>query len=104
VPFAVVALGLTLRVLPESRDPEGRHLDPAGQTFAIATLALLTLAAIEGPHWGAAATLISIAVAVIAGVTFLSVETQAEAALLPLAILKRQGLAVAMAVASMMTA
>lgn len=103
VPLAVVAFGLTLRVLPESQDPEGRHLDLPGQTFAIATLALLTLAAIEGPHWSAAATLICIAVAAIAGVTFLSVEAQEESALLPFAILKRQGLAVAMAVASMMT-
>jgi predicted MFS family arabinose efflux permease len=40
---------------------------------------------------------------VIAGVTFLSVEARAEGALVPVAILKRRGLAVAMAVASLMT-
>ena len=103
VPFALVALGLTLRALPESRDPEGRRLDLPGQTFAIVTLALVTLVAIEGPHWDVAMTLACIGVAVIAGTTFLSVEARTEGALLPLAILKRRGLAVAMAVASLMT-
>ncbi|HEX3972902.1 MAG TPA: MFS transporter [Stellaceae bacterium] len=103
VPFALVALGLTVRALPESSDPQGRRLDLPGQIFAIATLALLTLAAIEGPHWSAAATLVCIAVAVIAGVTFLSNEARTEGALLPLPILKRRGLSVAMAVAALMT-
>jgi EmrB/QacA subfamily drug resistance transporter len=103
VPFALVALGLTLRVLPESRDPEGRHLDLPGQALAITALSLLTLAAIEGPHWNAQATLVCIAVAVVAAAAFLIVEARTEGALLPLAILKRRGLAVAMAVASLMT-
>lgn len=103
VPFALVALGLTLRVLPESRDPEGRHLDLPGQTLAIFALSLLTLAAIEGPHWRIEPTLACVAVGILAAVAFLIVEARTEGALLPLAILKRRGLAVAMAVASLMT-
>lgn len=102
VPFALVALGLTLRV-PETRDPEGRRLDLPGQTLAIVMLALLTLAAIEGPHWSAPATLACVAIAIAAAIAFLIIEARTEGALLPLAILKRRGLAVAMAVASLMT-
>ena len=105
VPFALVALGLTLRVLPESRDPDGRQLDMPGQSLAVVTLVLLTLAAIEGPHWSAPVTLacIAIAIAIVAGAAFLVVEARTEGALLPLPIFKRRGLAVAMAVASLMT-
>jgi MFS transporter, DHA2 family, methylenomycin A resistance protein len=103
VPFALVALGLTLRVLPESSDPDGRQLDLPGQSLAVVTLALLTLAAIEGPHWTGSVTLACIAIAIVAGAAFLIVEARTEGALLPLAILKRRGLAVAMAVASLMT-
>jgi MFS transporter, DHA2 family, methylenomycin A resistance protein len=103
VPFALVALALTMRVLPESSDPEGRQLDLPGQALAIATLALLTLAAIEGPHWRAGVTAACLAMAIGAGAAFVIVEARTEGALLPLAILKRRGLAVAMAVASLMT-
>ena len=103
VPFALVALGLTMRVLPESSDPQGRQLDLPGQSLAIVTLALLTLAAIEGPHWSAPVTLACVAIAVTAGATFLMVEARTEGALLPLAILKRRDLGVSMAVASLMT-
>jgi EmrB/QacA subfamily drug resistance transporter len=103
VPFALVALGLTLRALPESSDPHGRQLDLPGQTLAIITLAALTLAAIEGPHWSAVVTVACLAIALIAGTMFLIVEGRTEGALLPLSILKRRGLSVAMAVASLMT-
>ncbi|HEX4195687.1 MAG TPA: MFS transporter, partial [Stellaceae bacterium] len=103
VPFALVALGLTLRALPESSDPHGRRLDLPGQTLAIVMLAALTLAAIEGPHWSAAVTIACLAIAVIAGTVFLIVEGRTEGALLPLSILKRRGLSVSMAVAALMT-
>ena len=98
----LIALGLTLRV-PESSDPHGRHLDLPGQSLAVVTLSLLTLAAIEGPHWSGFITLACIVIAVTAGAAFLMVEARTEGALLPLAILKRRGLAAAMAVASLMT-
>jgi MFS transporter, DHA2 family, methylenomycin A resistance protein len=103
VPFALVALGLTLRALPESSDPEGRQLDLQGQGLAIVTLALLTLAAIQGPHWSAMVTIGCIVVALAAGAAFLMVEGRTEGALLPLSILKRRGLSVSMAVAGLMT-
>ena len=103
VPFALAALALTLRALPESSDPEGRHLDLPGQTLAIIVLALMTLAAIEGPHWSSYTTLSCVLGAVVAAAAFMIVEARTEGALLPLAILRRRGLAVAMAVASLMT-
>ncbi|HWE76703.1 MAG TPA: MFS transporter [Stellaceae bacterium] len=103
VPFALVALGLTLRALPESNDPQGRRLDLPGQGLAVVTLALVTLAAIEGPHWSTSIIIISLVIALITGAAFLIVERRTEGALLPLSILTRRGLAVSMAVASLMT-
>ena len=102
VPVAVLALGLALHI-PESRDPAGRQLDLPGQMLAIIALSMLTLAVIEGPRWGFEVTLICSAIAIVAAVLFVAVEARTEGALLPLDILKRRGLAVVMAVASLMT-
>ncbi|HEY3916284.1 MAG TPA: MFS transporter, partial [Stellaceae bacterium] len=102
-PVSALALALALKVLPESCDPQGRRLDMRGQTLAIAALCALTLAAIEGPHWSTGVTVVCASVAVVAAILFVMVERRTEGALLPLAILKRRGLTVAMAVASLMT-
>jgi len=103
VPVSVLALAMTLKVLPESRDPQGRRLDLPGQALAILALGALTVGAIEGPHWGRASLLLWLALALVAGVLFVIVEARTEGALLPLAILRRRGLAAAMAIASLMT-
>jgi len=103
VPVSLLALVLGLRFLPESRDPQGRHLDLPGQVLAIVTLATLTVAAIEAPHWRESSIALCAAIAVIAGTLFLAVEARTEGALLPLAILRRRGLSVAAIIASLMT-
>jgi MFS transporter, DHA2 family, methylenomycin A resistance protein len=103
VPLSVLAFGLTPCVLPESSDPEGRRLDLPGQALAIVGLCTLTLAAIEGPHWSSGATALCAATSLAASVLFLLVEARTDGALLPLAILRRRGLWVATAVASLMT-
>jgi EmrB/QacA subfamily drug resistance transporter len=103
VPLSVLALLMALRVLPESRDPKGRHLDVPGQAFAIIALATLTIGAIEGPQWGARSIARCLAVSIVAAALFLAVEGRTDGALLPLAILRRRGLSVAAAVASLMT-
>src|SRR4029079_4413596 len=52
VPVGVLAIVMTWLRVPESKDPEGRHLDPVGQMLAIVVLASLAFVTIEGPHWG----------------------------------------------------
>jgi EmrB/QacA subfamily drug resistance transporter len=52
LPVGLVALVLTRRIVPESRAPNPRRIDPAGQLLVIATLAPLTFAIIEGPSLG----------------------------------------------------
>lgn len=103
VPVSLAALALTLRAVPESRHPEGRRLDLPGQFFAIATLSLLTLAMIEGPHWPLPMTAVVAGVTLVAAALFVVVEARGGGALLPLEILRRRSLSSAMAIASLMT-
>ncbi|MCV7286487.1 MFS transporter [Mycolicibacterium wolinskyi] len=50
-PVGVLALLLSYRHLPESRDPAAAHIDPAGQLLAVLALGSLTVALIEGRAW-----------------------------------------------------
>ncbi|MGY4652290.1 MFS transporter [Mycobacterium sp. URHB0021] len=67
-PIGVVALLMTYRYLPESRDPDAASLDISGQTLAILGLGTLTIVLVDGrtlaPGWTAA--LAGIAAAAIA--------------------------------------
>ncbi len=49
-PVGVVALLMTYRYLPESRDPEAANVDVAGQTLAIARARRADRGAGRGPH------------------------------------------------------
>jgi EmrB/QacA subfamily drug resistance transporter len=51
-PIGLLALGLTMRFVPESRAPHPRRLDPVGQLLMILLLASLTYAIIEAPGKG----------------------------------------------------
>ncbi|HTP21994.1 MAG TPA: MFS transporter [Solirubrobacteraceae bacterium] len=52
VPIGAVALVLTAALVPESRAPHPRRLDPVGQLLVIAALSSLTYAIIEAPRAG----------------------------------------------------
>jgi EmrB/QacA subfamily drug resistance transporter len=54
IPVGLVAIGLALRYIPESKAPRARRVDPVGQVLIIAVLASLTFGIIEGPRrgWG----------------------------------------------------
>lgn len=105
VPVSALALGMALALLAESAHPEGRRLDPSGQVLAIAALGSLTLAAIEGPHWGWTASLTAgcIGLGVASAIVLIGVERRSEGALVPLDLFGRGALASAMAVAALMT-
>ena len=53
IPVGLAALALTTRLVPESKAPAARRLDPVGQALVITMLAALTYAIIQGPslHW-----------------------------------------------------
>ncbi len=52
IPIGIVAFIVAQRVVRESRNPEGRHLDLPGQALAIVGLGTLTYALIEANHYG----------------------------------------------------
>ena len=52
IPVGVIALGLTILFVPESRAPRPRRIDPVGQVLVIVLLASLTYGIIEAPSAG----------------------------------------------------
>ncbi|WP_369217089.1 MFS transporter, partial [Streptomyces flavofungini] len=75
-------------------------LDLVGQATAVLTLAGLAFAVIEGGHlgWASAPVLASFAVAVAAGAAFLAAEKRHPGPMVPLGLLRRRGVGIALAV------
>jgi MFS family permease len=92
IPLCAATLALTMTCVPESKDPKGRRLDLFGQALAIAALGALSLAVIQGPHWGwtSPASVVSFVVSVVAAVLFLRRQANADGALVPLPMLRNR--------------
>ncbi|WP_214317635.1 DHA2 family efflux MFS transporter permease subunit [Nonomuraea sediminis] len=90
LPLGAVAIFLAARVFPETRDPR-RGADVPGQVLAIAGLAALTYALIEGGRAGWTSPLIlgALGVAVAALTGFLLVERRAADPMVPLRLFAR---------------
>ena len=86
VPIGVIAFIVALRVVRESKDPEGRHLDLPGQVLAITALGSVTYALIEANNYGWTSPLILslFAAAVVAQTLFVWVELRSTSPMLPL--------------------
>lgn len=86
VPIGVLCLLFGVRVLVESRDPAGRHVDLAGQATSVAGLAALTYGFIErgSNSWGSASVAIPLGAAVVLLAAFLAVERRSREPMLPL--------------------
>lgn len=98
VPLGLIAAWLT-RVLPESSAPAGRHLDLAGQAWAVCALAAFTYATTALSHALAAGLF-----GIMASLGWYLAERRAgAAAMVPLAFLRRGALLSAMGVAGAMT-
>ena len=84
VPIGLIALGLTWRVVKESKNPEGRSLDVPGQILAILSLGCLTYALIEASTygWGSTRIVTLLVVAVIALAVFVLVELRSKSPML----------------------
>jgi EmrB/QacA subfamily drug resistance transporter len=86
IPASLVVLAVAARALPESRAPHARSLDWAGQVSAALTITAAVFAVIQG---GASSftdvpVLVAIAVALVAGVTFVVVERRSASPMLDL--------------------
>ena len=105
VPVALGAITLARRGVPESADPHGRRLDPAGQFLAIAALAAPVLAVIEAPRlgWSSAPVLIAAAVGLTALVLFLAKQRGRDDGMVPLGLFRNRAFSAAMALAALMT-
>jgi MFS transporter, DHA2 family, methylenomycin A resistance protein len=105
VPIGLAALALTLRHVPESRNPEARTLDPLGQVLAIVSLGLVTFVAVQGRElgWSSPATLLCAAAAVMGPAAFIAAERRHPDPMIPLRLLRRGQLPVAVVVAACMT-
>ncbi|WP_194925416.1 MFS transporter [Catenulispora pinisilvae] len=105
VPIGVAALALTLRHVPESRNPDARSLDPLGQVLAVVSLALITFVVVQGRElgWTSPATLLCVAGCVAGPVAFVAAERRRRAPMIPLPLLRRGQLPVSMIVAACMT-
>jgi EmrB/QacA subfamily drug resistance transporter len=105
VPVGILAIVMTLLRVPESKDQEGRRLDPIGQVLAIVALAALAFVTIEGPHWGwtSPAILVLAGVAIAASALFLLFESGRPGALVPLDLFRNRPFDATLAIAGMMT-
>ena len=80
VPVGLVAIGLTLAFVPESRDPDVPPLDLPGLAVSIAALGTLTWTIIEAPEhgWGSPTTVVGFVTAALLVTVFVRVEQAAD--------------------------
>jgi EmrB/QacA subfamily drug resistance transporter len=94
LPLAVVVLAITIRRVPESRDPEATGgiggIDWWGALLATVGLGGLVYGFTEAPArgWGSPVTLASLALGVVALAGFLAVEARTRAPMMPLALFR----------------
>src|SRR5580692_1740076 len=84
VPIGIAAIVLTQLFVPESKAASARRFDPWGQLLIIVMLATLTYGVIEGPSdgWGSAVIAGMFAVAAVAAVALVIVESRRKQPLL----------------------
>jgi EmrB/QacA subfamily drug resistance transporter len=90
VPFALAALVLTLREVPESRDASAERVDTTGLACVVAGIAGVTLAIDRGADWGwlSAPTLLVAAAGVALLAVFAAVEKRVRFPLVDLALFR----------------
>jgi DHA2 family multidrug resistance protein-like MFS transporter len=100
VVLALVVLMLTPAFVEDSRHPD-RRLDTPGLVLAIAAIASLNYAVIEGGHGGFGATSVvaALAIAVVAGAAFVAAETRSRTPMLDLPLFRIRSFSTANVVA-----
>jgi EmrB/QacA subfamily drug resistance transporter len=90
IPIGIIAMGFTRRYVRSSGEVTMRRLDPAGQVLAVASLAVLVYALIEGPDKGWSSPLILglFAASLILFAVFIRVERVVKEPLIELGVFK----------------
>jgi EmrB/QacA subfamily drug resistance transporter len=90
VPVGIAAIGATYRWVRESRDPNARRIDWAGQTVLIGGLFLLVLALLRGNEdgWGSPAIVAELVGAAVLLAAFLGIESRVKEPMLPLGLFR----------------
>jgi EmrB/QacA subfamily drug resistance transporter len=86
IPVGLIAIVLTLRLIPESRAPRPRRFDPVGQALVIVLLSTLTFGIIEAPGrgWSSPAILATLSASAVALLALLLYEPRREEPLIDL--------------------
>jgi DHA2 family methylenomycin A resistance protein-like MFS transporter len=105
IPIGIVAMIVASRVVRESKNPEGRHLDLPGQALGVVTLGSLTYALIEANNHGWTSPLILglFATAAVAGALFIWTELRSTSPMLQLKFFKNRTFAAAATVAGLVS-
>ena len=102
-PVGVVALFMTYRFLPESRDPDAASFDVPGQTLAMLGLGTLTIVLVEARSMASAWT-VALAVVAVAGIAaFLRSQQRVKHPMLPLDLFRSRRLVAALIATFTMT-
>jgi EmrB/QacA subfamily drug resistance transporter len=102
-PVGVIALLMTYRCLPESRDPDAGNIDVPGQTLAMFGLGVLTIALVEGRTMAPAWTVVLAVVAVAGIAAFIWSQRQVRHPMLPLDLFRSPRLVAALIATFTMT-
>ena len=92
VPVGAAVLAISVRHVPESRDPAARELDIVGSATGTLSLAGVTYGLIEGPAlgWAKPQVVSMLAVGACAAVVFALVERRSPSAMLPPSVFRRR--------------
>jgi DHA2 family methylenomycin A resistance protein-like MFS transporter len=90
LPIGIAGIWLTIAHAHDTVRHAGRHIDLPGQTLALITLAALTYAVVESGRrgWTSATVTTGLAVAVVTGALFVTVEARHAQPLLPLTLFR----------------
>jgi DHA2 family methylenomycin A resistance protein-like MFS transporter len=97
VPIVLLAVGLGLRFMPETKDPEAPALDRAGLVLLSAGLAATVAGLLHMKQWSTGAGVGTVAAGLLLLTGFVAVERRVAHPLLPLRLLRRPEVAASMA-------
>jgi EmrB/QacA subfamily drug resistance transporter len=90
IPIGIAALAITRKYVRESKDPNARRIDWAGQTVLTAALFLLTLGLLRGNDvgWGSGEIVAELTASVVLLALFVLIERRVKDPMLPLALFR----------------
>jgi EmrB/QacA subfamily drug resistance transporter len=90
IPIGIAALAITRKYVRESKDPNARRIDWAGQTVLTAALFLLTLGLLRGNDvgWGSGEIVAELTASVVLLALFVLIERKVKDPMLPLALFR----------------